>query len=84
MHESKSLTAARPPPEALLDCMITYIQMVSIPFFGSDGTDYAVAAMFAVGRPGNPDDLPPEVRAHETPSPRKPVREIICEGKFAG
>jgi nitroreductase len=44
--------------------------------------DYAVCAMFAVGRPGNPDQLPPEVREREAPSPRKPVREIICEGKF--
>lgn len=45
--------------------------------------DYAVCAMFAVGRPGDPDQLPPEMRAIEKPSPRKPVREIICEGKFA-
>ena len=45
--------------------------------------DYAVAAMFAVGRPGNPAELPPELRERETPSPRKPVREIICEGRFA-
>lgn len=44
--------------------------------------DYAVSAMLAVGRPGNPDDLPPELREREKPSPRKPVREIICEGKF--
>jgi nitroreductase len=45
--------------------------------------DYAVAAMFAVGRHGNPADLPPELRAIEAPSQRKPVREIICEGRFA-
>jgi nitroreductase len=45
--------------------------------------DYAVCAMFAVGRPGNPDQLLPDYRAIEKPSPRKPVREIICEGKFA-
>jgi nitroreductase len=45
--------------------------------------DYAVCAMFAVGRPGDPNQLDPEMREREKPSPRKPVREIICEGKFA-
>ncbi len=45
--------------------------------------DYTVTAMFAAGRPGNPDHLPPELRERETPSPRKPVGEIICEGRFA-
>jgi nitroreductase len=45
--------------------------------------DYAVSAMFAVGRPGNPDELPPQLREREKPSPRKPVQEIICEGRFA-
>lgn len=44
--------------------------------------DYAVAAMFAVGRPGDPDALAPELRQRETPSSRKPVGEIICEGRF--
>ncbi len=44
--------------------------------------DYAVSAMFAVGRPGNPAELAPELRERESPSPRKPVREIICEGPF--
>jgi len=45
--------------------------------------DYAVSAMFAVGRPGDPTHLPPEIRERESPSQRKPVREIICEGRFA-
>ena len=45
--------------------------------------DYSVNAMIALGHPGNPDDLPDDVRAREVPSGRKPVREIICEGKFA-
>ncbi len=45
--------------------------------------EYAVSAMFAVGKPGNPDDLSPEAREREALSGRKPVREIICEGKFA-
>jgi nitroreductase len=45
--------------------------------------DYAVAAMFAAGRPGEPSDLPEELRKREKPSDRKPVEEIICEGLFA-
>lgn len=45
--------------------------------------DYAVCAMFAVGRPGDPNDLPPELRSRDVPSQRKPVTEIICEGQFA-
>lgn len=44
---------------------------------------YAVAAMFALGRPGNPADLPPEMREREAPSGRRPVGESICEGPFA-
>jgi nitroreductase len=45
--------------------------------------DYAVAAMCAVGRPGDPANLPPKLQEREHPSGRKPVSEIICEGKFA-
>jgi hypothetical protein len=45
--------------------------------------DFAVTAMFAVGRPGDPEQLPPDYRKIEVPSGRKSVREIICEGQFA-
>ena len=45
--------------------------------------DYAVEAMIAVGRPGNPDELPDELRQRESPSGRKPVAEIAREGLFA-
>ena len=44
--------------------------------------DYNVNAMFAVGHPGDPADLPEAARDKEHPSPRKPVEEIICAGKF--
>ena len=44
--------------------------------------DFAVAAMFAVGRPGDPDKLPADYRKTEAPSGRKHVLEIICEGRF--
>lgn len=44
--------------------------------------DYAVAAMFAAGRPAEPDVLPEPLREREKPSGRKPISEIICEGAF--
>lgn len=45
--------------------------------------DYDVEAMIAIGKPGNPEDLPPELREREVPTGRKPVAEIAWEGKFA-
>lgn len=45
--------------------------------------DYSVEAMFAVGHPGDPAELPEELREREEPSDRKPLSEIICEGPFA-
>ena len=44
--------------------------------------DYAVEMMFAVGKPGNVEDLPEPLRAREKPSDRKPLEEIIFKGKF--
>lgn len=44
--------------------------------------DWAVAAMFAVGRPGDPEKLPAPLRERETPSGRKPVAESIRAGAF--
>jgi nitroreductase len=43
---------------------------------------FAVGAMFALGRPGNPADLPPELREREVATGRRPVRESICEGPY--
>lgn len=45
--------------------------------------DYAVEAMIAVGRPGDPDQLPAPLREIEKPSGRKSVSEISREGTFA-
>lgn len=45
--------------------------------------DYAVAAMFAAGRPAEPEALPEPLREREKPSDRKPVTQIVCEGPFA-
>jgi len=43
---------------------------------------FDVAAMFALGRPGDPDQLPEDYRKMEAPSQRRPIWESICEGAF--
>ena len=45
--------------------------------------DYEVEAMVAIGHPGDPAELPPQLQSREVPTPRKPVAEFIREGKFA-
>lgn len=44
---------------------------------------YAINAMIAIGRPGNKDDLPEELKKIETPSDRRPLQEMIGKGAFA-
>ena len=39
-------------------------------------------AMIAIGRPGDPDKLPEEMRKAEVPSSRKPIGEIAFPGLF--
>jgi nitroreductase len=43
---------------------------------------YKVEAMIAIGKPGDPETLPPELREREVPSDRRPLDQTICEGKF--
>jgi nitroreductase len=43
---------------------------------------YTILAMIAVGRPGEIDTLPEDLRRKEQPSGRKPLGEIVCEGAF--
>jgi nitroreductase len=45
-------------------------------------TDHAVHAMLAIGRPGDPARLPPELREREAPSGRRKLDEIRGEGPF--
>jgi nitroreductase len=45
--------------------------------------DHEIEAMVAVGRPGDPDDLPPERRARAPPSGRKSISEFAREGTFS-
>ena len=44
--------------------------------------DYTVEAMVAVGKPGDVKDLPVDFQKGELPTGRKPVSEIVFEGKF--
>lgn len=44
--------------------------------------NYEVEAMFAVGKPGNKEDLPKELQEKEIISDRKKISEIAFEGKF--
>jgi nitroreductase len=45
--------------------------------------DFAVEAMVAVGQPGEPDDLPEQLREREVPSGRKKIDEFAREGVFS-
>lgn len=44
--------------------------------------EFDVEAMIAIGNPADPSTLPADLRDREVPSGRKPVGEIVCEGKF--
>lgn len=44
--------------------------------------EYDVEAMVAVGKPGKKEDLDPALQERETPSDRRPMREIVMEGTF--
>jgi nitroreductase len=45
--------------------------------------DYEVEAMVAVGQHGNMDQLPQELQQRESPTGRKPIGEISCEGPYS-
>ncbi|MHB8602988.1 MAG: nitroreductase family protein [Nitrosotalea sp.] len=44
--------------------------------------DYDVLAMVAIGKRGPKDKLSAELQARETPNTRKPLSEIVMDGKF--
>ncbi len=44
--------------------------------------DYNVEAMIAIGKQGEIEDLPSEIREWEKPNSRKKVEEFVIEGKF--
>ena len=45
--------------------------------------DYEVEAMIAVGKPGDVDSLPKDLKEREVPTGRKSISEISCEGPFS-
>jgi nitroreductase len=44
--------------------------------------DYDVVAMLAIGKRGPKEKLSPELQTREIPNTRKPLSEIVMEGKF--
>ena len=44
--------------------------------------DYQVEAMFAIGKRAPKEKLPEDLQKREAPSPRRPLKEIITQGKF--
>jgi len=45
--------------------------------------DYEVMAIIAIGKRGKKEDLPEHMQKMEAPSTRKPLNEVIMEGKFS-
>ncbi len=45
---------------------------------------YRVEAAVAIGRIADPSTLPGDLREREKPSQRKPVSELVFEGRFTG
>lgn len=46
--------------------------------------EFEIQAMAAVGLPGDPQTLPENLRARETPNDRRPLAETVFEGSFPG
>ncbi len=44
--------------------------------------DFAVEAMVAIGKPGKKEDLPEQLQEKETPSTRKPLKDVLFNGFF--
>jgi len=43
---------------------------------------YSIEAMFAIGKIGKKENLPEKLQKAETPSGRKPLKELVAEGEF--
>lgn len=44
--------------------------------------DFAIETVAVVGKPGDKSLLPEALQARETPSDRKPLSQLACEGRF--
>ncbi len=57
-----------------------------LPELGSENLkldEYSVEMMIAIGKPGDSDNLPEQLKEREFPSGRKKVAEIVSEGEFS-
>jgi len=70
--------------------------MMGLVVHGMEGFDYdkarealgvpeghTVEAMAAIGKPGKKEDLPPQLQEREAPSDRRPLEEIVFEGRLS-
>jgi hypothetical protein len=46
--------------------------------------DFTVEAMAAVGKVGRKEDLPEDFQTREAPNTRKPITELVFEGRYEG
>jgi hypothetical protein len=44
--------------------------------------EYRIEAAIAIGRPGDKSQLPEPLQAREQPSSRRPLAELVSEGRF--
>lgn len=44
--------------------------------------EFEIDAMIAIGKPGDPSTLPQQLQEREQPTNRKPLSQIVAEGKF--
>ena len=44
--------------------------------------DFTVEAMAAVGKPGRKEELPEDFQTRELPNTRKPLTELVFEGRY--
>jgi hypothetical protein len=44
--------------------------------------DFTVEARAAVGKPGRTEDLPEDFQSRELPNTRKPLSELVFEGRY--
>ncbi len=43
---------------------------------------FTIESMIALGKPGNREELPQNLKERETPTTRKPLTELIAKGTF--
>jgi nitroreductase len=51
---------------------------------GVPADQFDVICGLAIGHPGDPQDLPPDLRIRELPNSRRPLREVAVRGHYPG